>query len=144
MTDKTIEPRGVRCNNPFNIRKSADKWVGLADLQTDPAFCTFEDPAYGIRAGVVILLKYFDRYGLNTVHAILNRFAPPVENDTGAYAYDVAKRMKVGMWQVVNLHDHATMLALAGAIVAHECSGYQYPPDVMEHGLAMAGIRPAP
>lgn len=143
MTDSPRPPRGIRNCNPFNIRKTADRWIGLSALQADPAFCTFDDPAYGVRAGGIILLKYFDRYKLDTVHAILNRFAPPVENDTGSYAYNVARRMKVGMWQRVDLRDHATMLALANAIVAHENSGYQYPPDVMERGLALAGIRPA-
>ena len=135
-----MTPRGVRNNNPFNIRRTADRWLGLAALQVDPAFCTFDDPAYGIRAGVIILGKYYDRYGLNTVHALLNRFAPPTENDTGAYAYSVAKRLKVTMWQPIDLHDAATLRALANAIIAHECAGYEYAPGVVDRGLALANL----
>ena len=30
-----MEPRGIRNNNPLNIRKSKDNWQGLRTLQED-------------------------------------------------------------------------------------------------------------
>ena len=33
-------PRGIRNNNPGNIRHS-DQWKGLTPEQPDPDFCTF-------------------------------------------------------------------------------------------------------
>ena len=34
--------RGIRNNNPLNIRRSKDKCQGMKALQTDPQFCQFE------------------------------------------------------------------------------------------------------
>ena len=35
-------PRGIRNNNPLNIRRSKDQWKGLAEAQTDRAFVLFK------------------------------------------------------------------------------------------------------
>ena len=37
-------PRGIRNRNPGNIRRSRDRWKGLAPAQTDPAFFVFDAP----------------------------------------------------------------------------------------------------
>jgi hypothetical protein len=36
-------PRGIRNNNPGNIRRNADPWQGLAERQGDVEFFTFKD-----------------------------------------------------------------------------------------------------
>ena len=43
-------PRGIRNNNPLNIRRSKDQWQGLRAQQTDASFCQFETLEYGWRA----------------------------------------------------------------------------------------------
>ena len=48
-------PRGIRNNNPLNIRKSKDQWQGMRREQTDSAFCQFENLAYGWRAAFKLL-----------------------------------------------------------------------------------------
>ncbi len=50
-------PRGVRNNNPGNIRLGI-AWNGLAPEQTDPDFCQFITPQFGIRALCIVLLTY--------------------------------------------------------------------------------------
>ena len=40
-------PRGIRNNNPGNIRHGND-WQGISKEQPDPAFCTFVSPEYGL------------------------------------------------------------------------------------------------
>ena len=36
-------PRGIRNNNPLNIRRTAkDQWKGLRAQQTDASFCQFD------------------------------------------------------------------------------------------------------
>ena len=40
-------PRGLRNNNPLNIRRSKDQWQGLRAQQTDASFCQFESLEYG-------------------------------------------------------------------------------------------------
>ena len=40
-------PRGIRNNNPLNIRRTAkDQWQGLRAQQTDASFCQFESLDY--------------------------------------------------------------------------------------------------
>ena len=35
-------PRGIRNNNPLNIRRSKDQWKGLKAQQQDASFCQFK------------------------------------------------------------------------------------------------------
>ena len=37
--------RGIRNNNPLNIRHSKDKWQGIAITQTDKSFVQFQSKA---------------------------------------------------------------------------------------------------
>ncbi len=111
--------RGLRNNNPANIRHGG-QWQGLTESQPDVSFCTFKTMAWGIRALFKILQTYHNRYGLKTVHAVITRFAPPVENDTGAYIDHVAKKLGVMPHQNIDMTDGATLMTLAKAIVKHE------------------------
>ena len=77
--------RGIRNNNPLNIRHSADRWEGRRKEQTDPSFVQFESMAYGYRAMFVLLDTYRCRYGLTTIRQMINRYAPPKENFTEGY-----------------------------------------------------------
>ena len=64
-------PRGIRNNNPLNIRRSKDQWQGLRKEQTDPSFCQFENLAYGWRAAFRLLTRtYYHTYRLFTIRAI--------------------------------------------------------------------------
>ncbi|MDR0941315.1 MAG: structural protein P5 [Bacteroidales bacterium] len=83
-------PRGIRNNNPLNIRHSADVFQGEMK-GNDKAFKTFSSMPYGYRAAFVTLHTYLTKYGLNTIEKIMTRFAPPSENNTGAYIATVAK-----------------------------------------------------
>ena len=71
-------PRGIRNNNPGNIRHGAN-WQGLNPNGRiiDPAFCVFTAPIYGIRALAKVLINYKKIHGLNTVRQIVSRYAPP-------------------------------------------------------------------
>lgn len=77
--------RGIRNNNPANIRKSANKWLGLKSLQTDCSFCQFTNKMYGIRAFFILMRTYRYKYNLKTPEQIINRFAPSVENNVKNY-----------------------------------------------------------
>lgn len=121
VTEKIVSGvRGIRNNNPGNIRLSGDKWQGLSPAQTDGAFFQFQTMEYGIRALVKILRKYQDSYGLDTVRGIVNRWAPPVENNTGAYVSAVAESVGVDPAAHIDTHDTQTAFLLARAIIAHE------------------------
>lgn len=86
-------PRGIRNNNPLNIRRSADRWQGAATTQTDKNFVQFESMAYGYRAAWRLMQTYYRRLRRQkkrfTVENIIARWAPPNENDTMAYTRTV-------------------------------------------------------
>ena len=85
-------PRGIRNNNPLNIRRSKDQWKGLADAQTDRAFCQFKSLEYGWRAAFYLLTRtYYHKYRLYTIRTIIRRWAPPGENNTEAYIANVSR-----------------------------------------------------
>ena len=92
--------RGLRNNNPLNIRHSADRWQGARIAQTDKAFVQFTSMAYGYRAAWKILDTYclaFKREGkAYNVRNIIGRWAPPTENDTDAYVRAVVKLSGLG------------------------------------------------
>ena len=92
--------RGIRNNNPLNIRHSADRWQGARMSQTDQSFVQFETMAYGYRAAWKILESYWNYFHRTkqcyNVKNILSRWAPPAENDTQAYIHAVLKLTSLG------------------------------------------------
>lgn len=137
FTDMSL-PRGIRNNNPGNIRKSADAWQGLADVQPDSAFFTFKDPVYGIRALAKILRNYRDRYGLTTITGIISRWAPPNENNTQAYAQAVASAVGVSPSEPLAF-DAGQLRALVAAIIHHENGQQPYDMELIDDGISRAG-----
>ncbi|MFA1583736.1 structural protein [Proteus mirabilis] len=128
--------RGERNNNPGNIDYNpANKWQGLIGIETgvpNPRFCVFKSPEYGIRAIYKLTQTYQRKYGLNSVSAIINRYAPPVENNTSGYINRAASSIGVGINDKINTHDKATGIALAIAIVSVELGYQPYGNDVFE------------
>ena len=90
-------PRGIRNNNPLNIRRGKDQWKGLRALQTDSAFCQFETLEYGWRAAFYLLTRtYYHKYRLYTIRMIINKWAPPNENQTAKYIENVCRLTGIG------------------------------------------------
>lgn len=129
-----MTPRGIRLNNPGNIRHG-DKWRGLAAAQPDPAFCAFIAPVYGIRAMVKILQSYRNR-GINTVAEIISAWAPTVENDTAAYIKSVCSRVGVGPNDPVEPGNPE----LIKAIIRHENGQMPYSDNTINDGIKLAGV----
>ena len=78
--------RGLRNNNPLNIRRVAGtRWKGQRAEQTDRSFVQFESLEYGIRAAFCLLETYRRKYKAVCIEDIINRWAPPSENDTRKY-----------------------------------------------------------
>ena len=92
--------RGLRNNNPLNIRHSADRWQGARIMQTDPDYVQYKDIKWGFRAAWKILDTYcltFKKEGkAYNVKNIIGRWAPPTENDTDAYVRAVVKLSGLG------------------------------------------------
>lgn len=96
------EVRGIRNNNPSNIKRGAD-WLGLDTMHTDQTYCQFVSMEYGVRALIKVLLNY-DAKGINTPKTIIERFASgrpsyisyvSIQTDTGiAERFDFANTEK--------------------------------------------------
>lgn len=141
--------RGVRNRNPGNIeRVKGTIWQGAAEKQTDKRFVVFKAPEWGIRAIARVLITYQDgkkaRDGskIDTVKEIIDRWAPPSENNTNAYVEAVADAVRSTPNDPLDVTDWATMRGLVCAIIAHECAGYRYPDAVIDNGLVKAGLKP--
>lgn len=81
----------IRNNNPGNIRRSDSfSWVG--EEETQSPFCKFKTLFLGYRALLKLLLGYLRR-GYNTIDSIINRYAPPSENNTKAYISYICKQL---------------------------------------------------
>ena len=140
--------RGIRNNNPGNIeRNSANKWQGRMPRErmtpaqrAETRFEVFTSPAWGIRAMCVLLVNYFDRHGCDTVAKLINRWAPPVDNDTGAYVAAVAREVGVAPGEFINIHEYRRLRPLVEAIIRHENGQQPYPAEVIEEGLRLAGV----
>lgn len=135
-------PRGIRNHNPGNIRRSSDPWQGLAERQGDVEFFTFKSPIYGIRALARTLITYQDKHGLRTIHQIIGRWAPPVENNTNAYVRAVAEATDLDADQMLDLHDFDYLFPLTKAIIKHENGQQPYSDVEITKALVLAGVEP--
>ena len=136
----TKPARGERNNNPGNIDYNPrNPWQG--QLPHDPAiearFCRFQSPEYGIRAIYKLLQTYQTKYGLNSVKAIINKYAPPNENNTAGYINRAAADIGIGINDHLNTKDKKTGIALATAIVGVELGYQPYQPAVFERAWGL-------
>ena len=89
---KDMISRGIRNNNPLNIRRSKDQWKGMSKTQDDRSFCQFESLEYGWPAAFYLLTRtYYHKYRLYTIRGIISKWAPSCENDTLAYVQNVSR-----------------------------------------------------
>ncbi len=119
-------PRGIRNNNPGNIRfNSANDWDGQIGKDSS-GFAKFSGATLGIRALGKLLRNYQRLHGLITIQQIISRWAPPVnddgefENNTDAYIEHAALALQTSPAAPINLNDGVTLAAMVRAIIQHE------------------------
>lgn len=108
--------RGLRNNNPGNIRRSKVCYKGEVRPSRDPDFKEFSTMAYGYRAVFVLLDAYRSRYGLATIRQMLNRYAPPTENFTEGYVRFVADYSGVMPDEVIDTRSEKDMIPIVAAM----------------------------
>lgn len=121
------KPRGVRNNNPGNLRISNSAWEGKVpiDQNTDGVFEQFINADYGIRALVKLIKNKVELQGYNTIDKLINNYAPSNENDTFAYVRFVSQKLNIDKDLVLFPFQYQ---ALAEAIIQFENG--QQPYDV--------------
>lgn len=136
---EVVVSRAIKNNNPGNIRKSKEKWEGLAETQTDDNFFTFQTPEDGLRAMTKVLQTYKNRHDIDTIDGVIARWAPPSENDIEDYADFVAAKMGVAAADKIDLSDPGTLLLLIKAMTLME-TGQAYDESLIQAGIRKAGI----
>ena len=119
MNKKPI-PRGIRNNNPLNIR-IGNVWLGEVPNPTDNEFEQFVSMFYGLRAGFILLRRYIRRYHLTTVPDIISRWAPGSENNTVKYIDTVCQLSSIAPDAQLDYGDEETLVNLVDAMILVEC-----------------------
>ena len=120
-----MEPRGIRNNNPLNIRKGSN-WKGERPVQTDKSFEEFETMEMGIRAGFKLLKNYVTGYGgkvkpYDTIDKIIRRWAPPTENATEKYIQFVSDDAGLHRYKKIEWRNKSAMVRIVNAMIFVEC-----------------------
>lgn len=132
-----VTSRGIRNNNPGNIRLTDTQWRGEvpAALKKDTEFEEFTSPLFGIRA-MARILKRGREAGRDTITEIITRWAPPSENDTAAYIRSVSRRTGLGPDAPINFDEK--LVDLVDAIIVHENGSNPYADQLLFEGVAAA------
>lgn len=142
--------RPWRNNNPGDLRAlpPGDVWKGQIGLDVAPGgpFAIFQSRVMGWRALSVCLLTYYVKHDLQTVDAIIDRYAPPQENDTAAYKDLVCSHLGVARGTRIDPTQPNVMKALVTAIALAEGGArISWLENEKSAGVCLAlGITPAP
>lgn len=113
---KKQEPRGLRLNNPCNIRVSGDLFQGEIRPGRDRSFKTFQTMAHGYRAAFRILINYIRIYKCDTIRKMITRWAPPTENETEAYIHLVTTYSHIPADEPIAPQDEERMSLIVAAM----------------------------
>lgn len=129
----TKNPLGIRNNNPGNLRPGHD-WQGM--VGENKGFVVFETILYGLRALAMDLINKNLR-GLDTVRKVIQVYAPPSENNTGAYIKSVCSFIGCKPDDSIKL-TRTMLIFFIQAIVAHENG-----PDTASKLISVENIKDA-
>ena len=129
-------PRGIRNNNPGNVRYNGIQWYGITG--SDGAFCVFSDPIYGIRAMARCIYNQQGNASSTTIKDIINAYTPSSENDTNSYIKTVCSKTGFSPNEQINLKDPDTLFKIIAAMIGVE-SGYNpYTEDQIRKGVNLS------
>ena len=136
MPPKKTIPRGIRNNNPLNIR-IGNTWLGEEPEPTDPSFEQFVSMQYGVRAACVLLRRYIRHYKRTTIPAIIAAWAPASENNTETYVAYVCRYLSISPDMPIKYEDKDTICRLVQAMCLVE-NGQPISDDIISKGYDMA------
>lgn len=130
-------PRGLRINNPLNIRKSNNNWRGKVTPSSDPDFEEFETIQLGIRAAFRIIRTYLSpKYKCEIIRDVILRFAPAKENNVQMYTAAVIKFSGIKPFERLRFSYRAQMSHLLQAMARVEV-GQLLPYSLFEEAYDM-------
>lgn len=132
MTMAKPIPRGIRNNNPLNIR-IGNVWLGEVADPTDPDFEQFSSMVYGVRAGFVLIRRYIRHYHRTTIPQVIAAWAPSTENNTSKYVDTVCQLSHIAPDDTLDYFDVDQMVRLVDAMIYVEC-GQHIPEKTIRDG----------
>ena len=132
-------PRGIRNNNPLNLRVG-NNWKGEVANPSDHTFEQFTEMKWGVRAAFVVLRNYIQRHKCNTIRKIISRWAPANENNTQAYIATVSQRANIQPDEPISFDNTCQMIALLLAMCYVE-NGQEISLDDVVEGWLLANKR---
>ena len=108
-------------------------------------FRSFATPTEGVQEVARLLTVYQDKHGLNTLSGIINRWAPPTDNnDTAGLIQRAAKGSGFGAAEKLNLHDPATMEKVVIEMIKGEQGGkLPVAPSIIHDAINPRGVGPS-
>ena len=95
----------LQINNPGNIRNSPTTYVGEITPSRHKSFKTFENMFFGYRAMFRLLNTYIIQHKIETLEKMIERYAPPFENQTDKYIDFVSTRSGIGKNEILYPND---------------------------------------
>lgn len=136
-------PRNQRNNNPGNIKDGtfAQSLPGYAG--SDGTFARFDTHEAGRSAQQRLLASYGQR-GFNTVKSIIDRWAPPSDNNpTRSYIDFVARKLGVSPRETLDMQNPQVLAALADAIQQFEGGGPAAGGEALAGGAGGDTVQPS-
>ena len=129
--------RGLRNNNPLNIRHGKSLWVGMREKQTDKSFVQFKSRVYGYRAAFVLLRNYITK-GKDTIGKIIAKWAPSSDgNNTQSYINYVSSTTGISASHTLRWEDKDDLVEIVRSM-AHMESGIIEDKVLIEQAYEMA------
>ena len=129
--------RGIRNDNPLNIRHGKSQWVGMREKQTDKAFVQFTERKYGYRAAFVLMRGYITK-GKDTIGKIIAKWAPSSDgNNTQSYINYVSRSTGIDASHVLRWEDKEELVEIVRSMAHMEC-GIIEDKAIIEQGYEMA------
>lgn len=127
-------PRGLRLNNPGNIRPGAGFFGEIGD---DGGYAKFDSDAAGIRAIQRLLRTYGNQYGINTLRGLANRYAPPSDNNpTDNYIEFLSQKTGIDPDEPINLAERGA--DIIPAIIGFEQGQQPFSQDMINKAIGAA------
>ncbi|MBC54119.1 MAG: hypothetical protein CMQ34_09845 [Gammaproteobacteria bacterium] len=136
-------PRGLRNNNPGNIRHNpANNWYGMTGQDRD-GFVIFGDPADGIDA-IGEIIDSYQRRGIWMLRNVIETWAPGNGKDQNGKAYTnsteayLSHVMQLTGWQAAHVpqRTEGDYVGLVKAIITHENGRNPYSDEFIAASLA--------
>ena len=114
-------------NNIFNSRANGSSWIGMKG--TRKGFVEFDTREHGIRAWLVLMRTYRRKYACVTMRSIVERYAPPTENDTVGYIRFCEQQ--TGLGAETQLTFNADYCVLGAAMAKMETGSEVRPSEIL-------------